>query len=228
MFAVWVNTAAIVVGTLAGLLLRRGISEALSEALMKGLGLCTIVIGMKGSLQEENILVLTVCIVVGIVIGETLDWDGHVNRFAERVAARFAGGEGEASKIAQAFITSCLIMNVGAMVIVGSLQAGLSHDYAMLYTKSLLDLVSGVMMAAAMGVGVMGSAAFTLVFQGSIVLLAQVIAPFMSEALIHELSCTGSLMILAIGFNMIGLTKFKVINFIPALLVVPLAVAIVY
>ena len=124
--------------------------------------------------------------------------------------------------------TSCLIMNVGAMVIVGSLQAGLSHDYAMLYTKSLLDLVSGVMMAAAMGVGVMGSAAFTLVFQGSIVLLAQVIAPFMSEALIHELSCTGSLMILAIGFNMIGLTKFKVINFIPALLVVPLAVAIVY
>ena len=228
MFAVWVNTAAIVVGTLAGLLLRRGISEALSDALMKGLGLCTIVIGMKGSLQEENILVLTVCIVVGIVIGETLDWDGHVNRFAERVAARFAGGEGEASKIAQAFVTSCLIMNVGAMVIVGSLQAGLSHDYAMLYTKSLLDLVSGVMMAAAMGVGVMGSAVFTLVFQGCIVLLAQFIAPFMSEALIHELSCTGSLMILAIGLNMIGLTKFKVINFIPALLVVPLAVAIVY
>ncbi len=228
MFAVWVNVAAIVLGTLVGLLLRRGISEALSDTLMKGLGLCTIVIGMKGTLAEENMLVLTVCIVTGIAIGETLDWDGHVNRFTERVAARFAGGEGEAVRIARAFITSCLIMNVGAMVIVGSLQAGLSHDYTMLYTKSLLDLVSGVMMAAAMGVGVMGSAAFTLVFQGSIVLLAQVIAPFMSDALIRELSCTGSLMILAIGFNMIGLTKFKVINFIPALLVVPVVMGILH
>ena len=120
-------------------------------------------------------------------------------------------------------MTSCLIMNVGAMTIVGSLDAGLRGNFGMLYTKSLLDLISGIPMAAAMGVGVMGSALFTLVFQGSIVLLAEYIAPYLSETLIKELVSTGSLMILAIGFNMLGLTKLKVLNYLPGLLVVPLA-----
>ena len=114
-------------------------------------------------------------------------------------------------------------MNVGAMTIVGSLDAGLRGNFGMLYTKSLLDLISGIPMAAAMGVGVMGSALFTLVFQGSIVLLAEYVAPYLSETLIKELVSTGSLMILAIGFNMLGLTKLKVLNYLPGLLVVPLA-----
>ena len=104
---------------------------------------------------------------MGIVIGELLDVDGHINRAAERLTSRFSGkGKGEGAKIAQAFVTSCLIMNVGAMTIVGSLDAGLRGNFSMLYTKSLLDLISGIPMAAAMGVGVMGSALFTLVFQG--------------------------------------------------------------
>lgn len=93
----------------------------------------------------------------------------------------------------------------------------------MLYTKSLLDFVSGIMLSAAIGIGVMGSAVFTLIFQGGIVLLAQYIAPFCSPLLIEELSHTGSLLILAIGLNMIGLTKFKVLNYVPALLVIPFA-----
>ena len=124
---------------------------------------------------------------------------------------------------------------MGAMTIVGSLDAGLRGNFSMLYTKSLLDLISGIPMAAAMGVGVMGSALFTLVFQGGIVLLAEYIAPYLSETLIKELVCTGSLMILAIGvstgslmilaigFNMLGVTKLKVLNYLPGLLVVPLA-----
>ena len=224
MFAVIVNTITILIGASVGLLLRKGLPESVSDAMMKGLGLCTIFIGIQGMIEEEYILVLILSTIVGIVIGELLDVDGRINRAAERLTSRFSGkGKGEGAKIAQAFVTSCLIMNVGAMTIVGSLDAGLRGNFSMLYTKSLLDLISGIPMAAAMGVGVMGSALFTLVFQGGIVLLAEYIAPYLSETLIKELVCTGSLMILAIGFNMLGITKLKVLNYLPGLLVVPLA-----
>jgi uncharacterized membrane protein YqgA involved in biofilm formation len=224
MFAVIVNTITILIDASVGLLLRKGLPESVSDAMMKGLGLCTIFIGIQGMIEEEYILVLILSTIVGIVIGELLDVDGHINRAAERLTSRFSGkGKGEGAKIAQAFVTSCLIMNVGAMTIVGSLDAGLRGNFSMLYTKSLLDLISGIPMAAAMCVGVMGSALFTLVFQGGIVLLAEYIAPYLSETLIKELVCTGSLMILAIGFNMLGITKLKVLNYLPGLLVVPLA-----
>lgn len=175
-----------------------------------------------GSGRGKHILILIVSVVIGILIGEWGDWDGHVNRWAEKVTVACTKS-GDAAGIANAFVTSCLIMNVGAMVIVGSLAAGMAEDYTMLYTKSLLDFVSGIMLSAAMGIGVMGSAVFTLIFQGGIVLLAQYIAPFCSPLLIEELSHTGSLLILAIGLNMIGLTKFKVLNYVPALLVIPFA-----
>ena len=222
-FAVIVNTVTIVIGSLIGLCLKKGISKRASDAIMKALGLCTIVIGIQGAIEEANILIMIISVVIGVCIGESLDADTRINRMAERLTSRFAG-KGEGAKIANAFVTSCLVMNVGAMVIVGSLDAGLRADFAMLYTKSLLDFVAGIMMAAVMGVGVMLSAGFTLVFQGSIVLLAQYIAPFLSDQIIKELSCTGCLLILAIGLNMIEVTKIKVLNYIPALLVVPIVV----
>lgn len=216
MFAVIVNTLAIVAGSLIGLLLRRGLPERLTGALMQGLGLCTVVIGVQGAIQESNILVMIVSVVLGILIGEAADADGHVNRFTERLLSRFSKGRGESGRLANAFVTSCLIMNVGAMVIVGSLDAGLRADYAMLYTKSLLDFISGIMMTAAMG-----SAVFTLLFQGGIVLLAEFIAPFVSDYIVQEMACTGCLIILALGLNILELTKIKVINYLPALAVVP-------
>ena len=225
MWAVIVNTIAIVAGCLLGLMLRRGISEEISDALMKGLGLCTIVIGVQGAIREENILMMIIAVAAGIFVGESCDWDGKVNRFTEGLLARFQQA-GDASKVAQAFVTSCLIMNVGAMVIVGSLNAGLAADYTMLYTKSLLDFISGTVMSATMGIGVMGSAAFTLLFQGFIVLMAEYIAPYLSAAMIDELNSTGCLLILAIGLNMVGLTKFRVINYLPALIIMPLLVVL--
>lgn len=221
MLAVIINTIAIIIGTCVGLLFRKGIPKNISEAVMKALGLCTIVIGVQGTIREPNILLMIVSVVLGLLLGESIDLDGKINHFTERLTARFAV-QGESAGIANAFITSCLIMNVGAMVIVGSLNAGLRADYSLLYTKSLLDFVCSIMMGAVMGIGVIGSAGFTLLFQGAIVLTAQYLAPFLSDALMIEVSCIGSLLILAIGLNMIKLTNFKVINYLPALLVLPI------
>lgn len=223
MFGVIVNTATVLLGSIIGLICKKGIPERLSSAVMTGIGLCTVAIGFSGILEGENTLVLIISMVLGIIIGELLDIDGHVNRLVERVAGK-AAGAGKAAQISQGFITACLLFCIGAMTIVGSLNAGLRGDNEMLLTKSLLDFISSIMLSATLGIGVLFSAVFVLVFQGGIVLLAQFLAPVLSERCIAELTCAGSLMILALGLNIVGITKIKVINFLPALLLVPFVV----
>lgn len=221
MFGVLVNTGTVLLGSIIGLLCKKGIPERLSTAVMTAIGLCTMAIGFTGVLDGDNTLVLIISVVLGVIIGELLDIDGHVNGLVEKVAGK-AAGEGKAAQISQGFITACLLFCIGAMTIVGSLNAGLRGDNEMLLTKSLLDFISSMMLSATLGIGVLFSAVFVLVFQGAIVLLAQFLAPVLSEGCIAELTCAGSLMILALGLNIVGITKIKVINFLPALLLVPL------
>ncbi|WP_405727616.1 DUF554 domain-containing protein [Anaerotignum sp.] len=216
MIAVIVNTLAVLIGSSVGMLLKKGIPERITDTLMKGLGLCTLYIGWSGTLKGSNTLVLILSMAIGIVIGEGLDLDERLNRFATGVENRFKKGGNEIS-LAEGFVTASLLFCVGAMTIVGSLQAGLSGDYEMLFTKSVLDLISSMVFASSLGVGVMLAAAFVFVFQGGIVLLAQFIAPFLTDAVIAEMVCTGSLIIFALGMNIIGITKLKVINFLPAI-----------
>lgn len=220
MFGVLVNTATVLLGSIIGLLCKKGIPERLSSAVMVAIGLCTVAIGVTGLAEGENTLVLIISIVLGVLVGELLDIDGRVNRLVEKVAGKTAGA-GKAAQISQGFITACLLFCIGAMTIVGSLNAGLRGDNEMLLTKSLLDFISSIMLSATLGIGVLFSAVFVLVFQGGIVLLAQVLSPVLSEACVAELTCAGSLMILALGLNIVGITKIKVINFLPALLLVP-------
>lgn len=220
MFGVLVNTGTVLLGSVIGLLCKKGIPERLSTAVMTAIGLCTVGIGITGMLDGQNTLVLIISVVLGVIVGELLDIDGHVNALVEKVAGK-AAGAGKAAQISQGFITACLLFCIGAMTIVGSLNAGLRGDNEMLLTKSLLDFISSMMLSATLGIGVLFSAVFVLVFQGAIVLLAQFLAPVLSEACIAELTCAGSLMILALGLNIVGITKLKVINFLPALLLVP-------
>lgn len=220
MFGVLVNTLTVLIGSIIGLICKKGIPERLSSAVMTGIGLCTLAIGITGVLSGENTLVLIVSMVLGVLVGELLDLDGKLNRAVEKVASRTAGA-GKAAQISQGFITACLLFCIGAMTIVGSLNAGLKGDNEMLLTKSLLDFVSSMMLSATLGIGVLFSAAFVLVFQGGIVLLARFLAPVLSSAAVAELTCAGSLMILALGLNILNITKIKVINFLPALVFVP-------
>lgn len=221
MFGVLVNTGTVLLGSMIGLLCKKGIPERLSTAVMTAIGLCTVAIGVTGLLDGSNTLVLIVSVVLGVIIGELLDIDGHVTALVEKVAGK-AAGAGKAARISQGFITACLLFCIGAMTIVGSLNAGLRGDNEMLLTKSLLDFISSMMLSVTLGIGVLFSAVFVLVFQGAIVLLAEVLAPVLSEACIAELTCTGSLIILALGLNIVGVTKIKVVNFLPALPLAPL------
>ena len=216
MLSVIVNTLAVLVGSSIGMLLKKGIPERITDTLMKGIGLCTLYIGMSGALKGQNTLVLILSMAIGSVIGEGLDLDGKLNRFAKGMENRFKKGGNQIS-LAEGFVTASLLFCVGAMTIVGSLQAGLSGDYEMIFTKSVLDFISSMVFASSLGIGVMLSAAFVFVFQGAIVLLAQFVAPFLTDAVIAEMVCSGSIIIFALGLNIVGITKLKVINYLPAI-----------
>lgn len=221
MIGVFVNVLTVLIGSMIGLLLKRGIPEKVTGALMTGIGLCTIYIGISGALKGENTLVLILSMALGSIIGTLLDIDHQLNRLAAYVERRFKQENGQVT-IAEGFVTASLLFCVGAMTIVGSLQAGLTGDCEMLYTKATLDLISSCVLAASLGVGVLLSDFFVLGFQGGLVLLAGFIAPFLTDYAIHEMTCAGSVLIIGLGLNLIGVTKIKVANYLPVILIPPL------
>lgn len=216
MLGVIVNAIVIIIGSAIGMALKKGIPKRISETMMKGLGLCTLYIGWSGALKGSNTLVLIISMAIGIIIGEGFDLDAKLNGFAQRLEQRFKKEDGSIS-IAEGFIAASLLFCVGAMTVVGSLQAGLWGNYEMLFTKSVLDFISSMIFASSLGIGVMLSAVFVFLFQGSIVLLAQVVAPFLTDAVVAEMTCVGSVLIFALGLNIVGITKLKVLNYLPAM-----------
>lgn len=220
-----VNAAAIVVGGAIGLLLKKGLPKKMADTLMVGLGLCTLYIGISGCLAGENTLVLIVSMVLGTIIGEAIDLDDKINRLGRFLEKKFSGKTEETAEkvhqkkvsVAEGFVTSSLLFCVGAMAIVGSLQSGLTGNHETLYAKSMLDFVAAIIFASTLGAGVMLSASLLFLYQGSITLLAQFIEPFLTEPVIAEMNCVGNVIIIGLAMNMLGISKFKVMNFVPAI-----------
>lgn len=218
MLGVIVNTLTVVIGSIFGMLLKKGIPERITNELIKGIGLCTMCIGWVGTLKGENTLIMILSMAIGIIIGELLDLDKHLNQFAGLIEKKWKKGNEKVS-VAEGLVTASLLFCVGAMTIVGSLQAGLQGDCQMLYTKSLLDLVSSFVLASTLGIGVLFAGAFVFVFQGAIVMMAGLLAPILSDVAIAEMTCVGSLLIFALGLNLMGITKLKVMNYLPAIFI---------
>ena len=220
MIGVFINAAAIIVGGLMGLLFHKGISDKISNALMTSIGLCVIAIGITGILKGQNTLVLILGAVCGTFVGTLTDIDNLLNKLGDWVESRFAS-KATPGSLTQGFVAGSLLMCVGAMGIVGSLNAGLNGDISTLLTKSVLDFISAALLTISLGPGVLLSSVVLFVVQGSIVMLAQVLYPLLSDAMIAEMICIGSVMILALGFNLIGVTKIKVANLLPGIVFVP-------
>jgi uncharacterized protein len=222
MIGVIVNTVAVIIGSIFGLMFKKGIPKKFTDAVMIGLGLCTIYIGISGTLKGKNTLILIISIVIGTIIGTWLDIDKRVNVLGEWIGKRFKASSDSSVSVAEGFVTGSLLFCIGAMSIVGSLNAGLSGDNKMLFTKSVLDFISSAMLSVSLGIGVLFSAFFVFLFQGAIVLLAQFLQPILTNSAIAEITCTGSLIIIALGLNVIGLTKIKIANYLPAIIVAPI------
>ena len=221
MSGVIVNTITVIIGSITGLLFKKGIPKKITDAIMIGIGLCTVSIGISGLVQDVNTIILIISIVLGAAIGTALDIDSKINHMGDYLSKKFKSSDDKTS-VSEGFVTACLLFCIGSMTIVGSLNAGISCDNKMLYTKALLDLISSTMLSASLGIGVLFAAAFVFVFQGALVLLAQYIAPFLTPETIAQLNGAGSLLIFALGLNIVGITKIKIANYLPAIIIAPI------
>ncbi len=209
-----VNFFTVIAGTLIGMLFKKGIPERVKATLMNGMALCVLYIGITGLFEDgTNILIIIASFAIGAVVGELADFDGIVNRLGAGLEKSLGKGD---TKIADGFVTATLLFCVGAMTVVGSIDSGISGDNSTLYSKSIIDGVSSVALTSSLGIGVMLSAIPVLVIEGGLTLLASVVSPILTEAAVAHMSVIGSLLIIAIALNMLGLTKIKVMNYLPS------------
>lgn len=208
-----VNGAAVVVGGLVGLFAGKLLPERLRGSLMAALSLMTIGIAVPGLLKSSNALIPIISMVAGTLIGELLDIDAAVNRLGEKFQKKLSG-----SSVTQGFVTGSLVFAVGALAIMGPLESGLQHQHSLLISKAVIDGVASVVFASTMGLGVALSGVTVFAVEGSIALLASLVAPFLGEAVVNEITFVGSLLIVGISLNLLGLTKLHILNMVPAIL----------
>lgn len=224
-----VNGLLIVAGTLLGKLLTR-IPENTKATVMHGIGLSVMVLGLQMGFKSANFLIVILSLVLGAVIGETLKLEDKLNSVGDWLERKI-GSKGEGS-ISQGFVTATLIFVIGAMAIIGALDSGIRGDHDVLYTKSIIDGFTALILTTTLGIGVLFSAIPVMLYQGTIALFATQIDKLIPQALmdsfILELTATGGVMIFAIGLNLIGLTKIRVANLLPGILVTAILVTITH
>ncbi|MDR1604348.1 MAG: DUF554 domain-containing protein [Gracilibacteraceae bacterium] len=207
------NAVAVLIGGGVGLLLQSRLSSRVTENLLRVMGLCVCVIGLASAIRGDTLL-LVASLATGVIIGEMADIDGGLNHFGRWLQSRISRGEG--STLAEGFVTATLLFCVGAMAIVGSIDSGLRGDHTIIFTKSVIDGVTAMIFASALGPGVLLSAASILIYQGAIVLCASALQSVFSAELITQISAVGGVMILALGLNMTLEAKIKAANLLPA------------
>ena len=225
-----VNVAAIAAGTTVGLLIKGGLPKRFEEIIMSAAGLVTTFIGLSGALtgllsveggviSTKNTMLMIGALFVGAMIGEGIDIEQRLERVGEWCRSKISSGGKEYGSFVEAFVTSSLLFCVGAMAIVGALEDGLNHNFSTLFAKSVIDGVVAIVFSASLGAGVYLSAAAVFIYQGGITLMAGVIRPYLSETVIGQMSCVGSILIFALGINMIFGKKIKVGNLLPAMFI---------
>lgn len=208
------NSAAVLVGGAVGLFAGKLLSPRIQKAVTSALALLVMSVAIPGIDDSQKPLVPILSMVLGVLIGELLDLDKAVNRFGDWLQ-RKTGGRG---RITEGFVTGTMVFVIGAMSIMGSLSSGLSGDHTILYSKSVLDGVSALIFASTMGVSVLLSSVPLFLWQGGIVLLASLLSPYLAADVVAEINAVGSLLIMAISLNMLGVTKIRVMNLVPAML----------
>lgn len=211
-----VNALAIVAGSLLGLLFRKGFADNYKEIILSGVGLAVVLIGMKSALVSDDLMVVIFSIILGAILGEAMRIERRLEQFGSFLEKRVSA-PGSSNSFAKGFVTASLVFCVGSMAIVGSLESGLTGNHQTLFAKSVLDGVTSIVFASAMGAGVLFSAFAVFLYQGLITMTAYSMKSLLVPETIAQMSSIGGLLIMAIGFNMLNITKIRVGNLIPAI-----------
>ncbi|MGD6776002.1 DUF554 domain-containing protein [Sutcliffiella horikoshii] len=224
-----VNGICIVLGTFIGKIFTR-IPENTKETVMKIIGLAVFSLGAQMGFKSNEFLIVIISLVVGAVLGEWINLDRKLNNVGNWLESKM--GSKQQGSVSKGFVTATLIFVIGAMSVVGSLDSGLRGDHQVLYTKSIIDGFTSIVLTTTLGIGVLFSAIPVMIYQGSIALFATQIDRFVPsdllELLIFEITATGGVMIMAIGMNIIGVTAIRVANLLPGILVAAALVLVQY
>ena len=219
MFGTLVNTLAIVAGSMVGLCLRGGLPRNLRTTVIQAIGLAVILIGLKGALGTDDILLVIFSLAIGAALGTAAGIEARLDSLGRLLERRLRGAGDDG--LARGFVTASLVFCVGSMAIVGSLESGLAGNHQTLLAKSLLDGIASVVFASTFGIGVMFSAGSVLVYQGAITLSAGLLKPLLVPAVVAQMSAVGGLLIAAIGINLLEMQKLRIGDMLPAIFVPP-------
>ncbi|KJS20024.1 MAG: membrane protein [Clostridiaceae bacterium BRH_c20a] len=217
-----VNFIAIIVGSVIGIVLKKGIPERYKDTIMQGIGLATFLIGLKMGFKANNELIVILSLVIGGIMGEILKIDYHLDAFGEVLQKKVGSEDGDFVK---GFVSSSLIFCIGAMAILGAIESGLLGNHKILFAKSALDFITSIVLSSSLGLGVMFSSIPVFIYQGSITLLASGLKDILIEPVVNYMTATGGMLIVGIGINILGIKKINVANLLPAIFV---AVALVF
>jgi uncharacterized protein len=224
-----VNGICIILGTLLGVFLHR-IPENMKGTVMKAIGLAVVVLGLQMGLKSENYLIVIISLALGAAWGEWMNLEDKLNAIGAWLEKKL--GSKKETSISQGFVTATLIFVIGAMAVIGALDSGIRGDHDVLYTKSIIDGFTSLILTTTLGIGVMFSAVPVMLYQGLIALFAtqihQWVPQELMDAYIVEMTATGGIMIFAIGLNLIGITKIRVANLLPGILVVAMVVGVIH
>ena len=220
MTGTFVNTGAVVAGSLLGVMIGKRLPDRIKTIVMQALGLSVILIGLQMALSGTRPLLVIGSILLGAVTGELLDIEGRIAAIGEWLKRRFRS---ESSTFVQGFVTASVLYCTGAMVIVGSIRDGTVGDPSILYVKSLLDGVASIAFASSLGLGVAFSALSVFAVQGAITLLASQLIFLQNPGVIESVTATGGLLILGIGVNILEIKQIRVGNLVPALVYAAIA-----
>lgn len=221
-----INTAAIILGGLSGMLFGKKITKRFQDTLTSAIAVCTLFIGIAGTIQEmftvvngglssSGTMMMIGCFALGALVGEALNLEKHMETFGEWLK-RKTKSDSDALFV-DGFLTASLTVCIGAMAVVGAIKDGLTGDYSILAAKAVLDFIIIVIMTASLGKGCIFSAIPVAVFQGLITLLAKLIEPIMTGTALSYLSLTGSMLIFCVGVNLLWGKKIKVANLLPTI-----------
>jgi len=211
-----VNSAAVVLGSILGVFINKGIKDEYKNIIMDAVGLTVVVMGIGSAIKSENLILVIISIVLGSIIGEAIGIQQKLDKLGDGLEKRLGKGNSNFSK---GFVTGSLVFCIGAMAIVGALESGLTGDNSTLFAKSVLDGITSIIFASTLGIGVAFSAVSLLVYEGSISLLASFLSNLLSTQAITEMSSVGGILIIAIGLNVLGIKKIKVGNMLPAVFI---------
>ncbi len=226
-----INIAAILAGTLIGLLVGNRYPEKMKQTVMSGLGLVTSIIGIKMALESANILFPLAGIALGGITGELLDLDFWINRLGDSIEKKFSragcGGSGNSAAapaqglFARGFVAATLLFCIGPMAIVGGIQDGLTGDFSTLAAKATIDGFTSIAFASSLGPGVAFSALPVFIYQGAISLGAGFFNRILSAEMIAEMTSAGGLLLFAIGLGLLEVKKIRTANLLPAIFLTP-------